>query len=126
MARAAIAAFNLGNKMTRFQYITRKATACMDSWTNIEKVHFHAFNAHGIMAQRIKSNDRIRALVDSGFAKTGALYAHGSLNDYHTQKLISLTRKSRATDFEATYYAQEIAREIAAADAFIESIAACI
>jgi hypothetical protein len=78
------------------------------------------------MTQRIKSNDRIRALVDTGFAKTGALIAYGSLCNYHTDKLIDLTRKSRATDHEATYYADMIAREITAADAFIESIAACI
>ena len=126
MARAAIAAFNLGTKMTRFDYITKTANDCKPSWPNKDKIRFHYFNPHGIMAKRRASDDRIVAMVDSGFAKTGALLAYGSLNHYHTDKLMDLVNKPRVTDFEARYYVQQIEREILAADAFIESIAACI
>jgi len=108
--------------MTRFEYIANTATDCKPSWSNKDKIRFHYFNPHGIMEKRRASDDRIRDLVDRGFAKTGALLAYGSLNSYHTDKLMDLVNKSRVTDFEARYYVQQIEREISAADAFIASL----
>jgi hypothetical protein len=112
--------------LAHYNKVTQTATACLDSWSNRDKVRFHVHNPNGIMARRHASDDRIRALVDSGFAMPGALYAHGTLNDYHTGKLFECAQKARVIDHEATYYVQEIEREIAAANAFIDSIAACI
>ena len=62
MARAA---FNLGNNMTRFEYITKTATDCKPSWSNKDVIRFHYFNPHGIMAKRRASDDRILAMVES-------------------------------------------------------------
>ena len=102
------------------------ATQCDPKWSNRTKAAFHAFNPNGIISRRSASDDRIRALVDSGFAKTGALLAHGSLNDYHVRKLYDCAMKSRVSSFDLSYYVERIEHEISAADAFIDSIAACI
>jgi hypothetical protein len=102
------------------------ATQCNPKWNNRTKAAFHAFNDNGIIARRTASDDRIRALVDSGFAKSGALLAHGSLNDYHVRKLYNCALKSRVSSFDISYYVERIEHEISAADAFIDSIAACI
>jgi hypothetical protein len=102
------------------------ATQCSPKWSNRTKAAFHAFNDNGILARRRASDDRIRAIVDSGFAKTGALLAHGSLNDYHVRKLYDCALKSRVSSFDISYYVERIEHEIAAADAFIDRIAACI
>lgn len=112
--------------LAHYNKVTQTATTCLDSWSNRDKVRFHAFNPNGILARRSASDDRIRALVDSGFAKSGALLAFGSLSNYHVQKLYDCALKSRVSHHEATYYVKQIEREIAAADAFIDSIAACI
>jgi len=102
------------------------ATRCNPKWGNHVKAAFHAFNPNGIIARRTASDDRIRALVDSGFAKTGALLAHGSLNDYYVRKLYDCAMKSRVSSFDINYYVERIEHEIATADAFIDSIAARI
>ena len=102
------------------------ATQCSPSWSNRTKAAFHAFNDNGILARRRASDDRIRAIVDSGFAKSGALLAHGSLNDYHVRKLYDCAMKSRVSSFDINYYVERIEHEIATADAFIDSIAARI
>ena len=108
--------------MTRFEYIANTATDCKPSWSNKDKIRFHYFNPHGIMAKRRASDDRIRDLVDRGFAKTGALLAYGSLCNYHTSKLLDLALKGRVSHHEAHYYVKQIEREIASADAFIASL----
>ena len=110
----------------QYSEVISTATHCKPSWSNHNKVLFHAFNPNGILARRSASDDRIRSLVDSGFAKSGALLAFGSLCNYHVQKLYDCALKSRVSHHEATYYVKQIEREIAAADAFIDSIAACI
>lgn len=102
------------------------ATHCKPSWSNHNKVLFHAFNPNGILARRSASDDRIRALVDSGFAKSGALLAFGSLCNYHVQQLYDCALKSRVSSFNINYYVERIEHEIATADAFIDSIAARI
>jgi len=102
------------------------ATQCNPKWNNRTKAAFHAFNPNGVIALRTASDDRIRALVDSGFAKSGALLAHGSLNDYHVRKLYDCAMKSRVSSFNINYYVERIEHEIATADAFIDSIAARI
>ena len=112
--------------MADFNVVTSTATKCLDSWSNIDKVRFHYFNPNGIMAKRRVSDDKVRAMVDSGFAKSGALFAYGSLNSYHTEKLMEIVQKQRVTDFEAEYYVEQIQKEIASAEAFIDSIAATI
>jgi hypothetical protein len=113
--------------MADFNVVANTATKCLDSWSNIDKVRFHYFNPNGIMAKRRVSDDKVRAMVDSGFAKSGALLAYGSLNNYHTEKLTNLIlQKQRVTDFEANYYVEQIEKEIANAEAFIDSIAATI
>lgn len=112
--------------LAHYNKVTQTATTCLDSWSNRDKVRFHVHNPNGIMGRRIASDDRIRALVDSGFAKSGALLAHGSLNDYHTGKLFECAQKARVTDHEAAYYVERIEHEISAANAFIDSIAARI
>ena len=112
--------------LAHYNKVTQTATACLDSWSNRDKVRFHAHNPNGIMARRTASDDRIRAMVDSGFAKSGALIAHGSLNDYHVRKLYDCAMKSRVSSFDINYYVERIEHEIATADAFIDSIAARI
>ena len=102
------------------------ATQCNPAWSNRTQAAFHAFNDNGIIARRRASDDRIRALVDSGFAKSGALLAHGSLNDYNVRKLYDCAMKSRVSSFDLEYYVERIEHEIATADAFIDSIAARI
>lgn len=102
------------------------ATQCDPKWNNRTKAAFHAFNPNGVLALRTASDDRVRALVDSGFAKTGALLAHGSLNDYYVRKLYDCALKSRVSSFDISYYVERIEHEIASADAFIDRIAACI
>lgn len=112
--------------LAHYNKVTQTATACLDSWSNRDKVRFHVHNPNGIMARRRASDDLIRELVDSGFAMPGAFFAYGTLNDYHTGKLFECAQKARVTDHEAAYYVERIEHEIAAADAFIDSIAACI
>ena len=104
----------------------KTATECMPSWSNKYKLMFHMYNPNGVLERRNRSDDRIRALVDSGFANSGALYAHGSFNDYHYAKLVELSYAARVPSFDLNYYVTELERELAAADAFIDSIAACI
>lgn len=112
--------------MDRFDLVTETATKCLDSWSNKDKVRFHYFNPNGVMAKRRVSDDRVRNMVDSGFAKSGALLAYGSLNSYHTEKLATLLQKQRVTNFEAEYYVRQIEREILQAEAFIDSVSAYI
>jgi len=102
------------------------ATQCNPSWTNRNQAIFHAFNDHGILARRRASDARINALVDAGFAKTGAILAYGSLADYHVQKLYNCAMKARVSPHDIAYYVERIEHEIASADAFVDSIAACI
>ena len=110
----------------QFNEAMTTATQCKPSWSNHNKALFHAFNPNGVLARRKASDDRIRALVDSGFAKSGALLAHGSLNDYHVNRLYDCAMKSRVSSFDLEYYVERIEHEIATADAFINSVAARI
>ena len=102
------------------------ATQCSPKWSNRTKAAFHAFNPNGVIALRNASDDRIRTMVASGFAKSGALLAHGSLNDYHVRKLYDCAMKPRVSSLDINYYVERIEHEIAAANAFIDSIAARI
>ena len=106
----------------RFKLVTETAQKCLPSWSNKDKVRFHLWNPNGIMAERLESDERIRAVVDSGLAKSGALLAYGSLCNYHTSKLLDLALKGRVSHHEAHYYVKQIEREIASADAFIASL----
>jgi hypothetical protein len=110
----------------QFTEAMNTATECNPKWSNRTKAAFHAFNPNGVLARRTASDDRIRSLVESGFAKSGALLAYGSLADYHVRKLYDCAMKSRVSSFDVAYYVERIEHEIATADAFIDRIAACI
>lgn len=104
----------------------KTATECMPHWSNKYKLMFHMYNPNGVLERRNRSDDRIRALVESGFTNSGALYVHGSFNDYHYSKLVELSYAARVSTFDLNYHVIELEHEIAAANAFIDSIAARI
>lgn len=83
-----------------FKYLTEEATQTYRSWTNKEKVLFHAFNPNG---KKQKWEDMCKLIshhVDAGHIKTGWIYAYGSLSSYSAERIIELAGQRRVRDSE--------------------------
>lgn len=76
----------MSNRLT-WDYITKSATRTFRSWSPKQIAQFHYFNPNGLYAAKKASDDRITEAVAAGKCLSGALLAHGSFNDYATNRL---------------------------------------
>jgi hypothetical protein len=108
----------------KWDYITKQATAIKPSWSNKDRVLFHYFNPNGAAAEKIALDRQISDLVDQDKCKTGALYAHGSLNSYYIDELRKLIESKRVCHFDSWYYAENIKKENERTREFIARVTA--
>tara|TARA_R110002167_G_C12130111_1_gene598966 strand:+ start:52 stop:459 length:408 start_codon:yes stop_codon:yes gene_type:complete len=84
------------------------------------KIYFHAFNPNGACEAKKGSDDAIEEAVEAGIMKSGAILAYGSFSDYHTMRLMKMSRIKRPTGFEVNYTINAIYEDVSRAYAVIK------
>jgi hypothetical protein len=107
----------------KYEYLTMTATKVSRSWTNKEKVTFHYFNPNGLYAQKKALDDVIWALVEEGKAKTGAIIAYGSGNNFYPDMMLALYKKPRVSDVDYYLLTSGYKFDIEGAEKFIKEVA---
>jgi hypothetical protein len=106
----------------KFEYITKTATKTARSWTNKQKIQFHYFNPNGLYAQKKALDDVIWELVEQGKAKTGAIIAYGSGNNFYHDEMRKLHSKKRISDTEYIVLIKGYQFDIEQAEKFIAEV----
>jgi hypothetical protein len=76
----------MATRTKSFDYTTVTATSAKGM--NIgDTIRFHTFNPHGLSKEQDRLNTAIRALVDAGVVKSGAIIAHGTFDSYMHDRL---------------------------------------
>lgn len=78
-----------------WDYITHTAETD-DGMTARNQAQFHYFNPNGVYEKWKAATDEVRRVVDEGKANTGALIAHGSMNDFYIKELKKLREQKKA------------------------------
>ena len=107
---------------SRFEYISKTATASAASWTNHEIAAFHYFNPNGLMHAKEALDQLISRAVDDGKCKSGAIIAYGTLNYYYTDRLRALYDQKRANGIELSVTLDGLRRDIATARQFLATL----
>lgn len=109
--------------LTRFEFITKSAKEDDPAWPVRDRALFHMFNPNGLVAAKRAMDEQVTSLVDEGLAKSGAIIAYGSLNNFSvdsfTKKVESaisgkgarFTRRALSIDLEGIKYAIDSARK---------------
>ncbi len=109
--------------MASFDYITETATKPARHWTNKDCLRFEYFNPNGVVARKRAVEEKISQLVDEGKAKTGALYAYGSLdNDYSYDKMQKMLGQKKVKRIDLYVAVSMMNDSINRAQKFIDSI----
>jgi hypothetical protein len=103
----------------RFEVISNLATEVKSSWSNKDVVCFHYFNPNGLIAAKKITDEKINALVDAGKAKSGAIIAYGSLNDFYYAELRALFNKKAVNRIDLIATLKGLRRDIETAEKFI-------
>lgn len=107
------------NHVSRFEQVTKTATAVCNSWTNREVAMFHYFNPNGLLAAKKITDDQVSKLVDDGKAKSGAIMAYGSLNFFYYDHLSKLINKKSVRHVDLVVTLQGLRTDIESAKKFI-------
>lgn len=105
--------------MTTLYEVMYEATTTGPRWTNKQIAQFHYFNQYGLYAAKRVSDDMITDAVSSGVCKSGAIIAHGSMNDSHTEQLCKLAQMKRVDSISLQVTLQSIQRDIDEAQKFL-------
>jgi len=80
---------------SRWEMVTRTATAPASGWSNWEKAHFHLLNPNGLVATKRANDQIISDMAKDGRCKSGAIIAYGTFASYETDAFYKLTSKKR-------------------------------
>lgn len=106
-------------KRRSFEYVTRTAKNAAGLGVR-QTLQFEYFNPNGACTAKRKMDDLVSEVVESGLAKNGALFIHGSLNHFHDDKLRALINMKRPRGWPVRYHVQCLRNEIEAARFFVE------
>lgn len=108
------------NKVERFNFILEGMTSASQCKTNLEIVQFHCFNYHGKLAKKKINDNIITNAVELGKVPSGAIMAHGSMDDYIVKRLQKLADKKRVNRMELICTLSSLDYQIQKANKFIE------
>lgn len=111
-------------RASRFDYVTREATAPGKRWSNRDIIRFHAFNPHGLVAQKDALDAEVRAAVDAGRCKSGAILAHGTFDSFTRDRLMELVGMRRVGGTKARVAVRMLAERNESARAFLAGLPA--
>ncbi len=103
-------------------FVTETATSVEQVRSLRNKVAFTYFNPNGAYAVKQATDDKISAAVDAGRCKSGALFVHGSLNDYHERAMRRLSKVKRPARFDVHYMIDGLLEEAARAEEFLAGL----
>jgi hypothetical protein len=105
--------------MAKFHHIAKTATAPAASWSNVQVLQFHYFNPNGLYWTKIATDARIDKLVEQDKARTGAILAYGSLNNFYMYEIVRLNRLPSIKTIELNVVLDGLRGDIAKAERFI-------
>ena len=89
-----------------WDYIVEQATS--DNGLKLkDKLSFHYFNPHGVIAEKKRLDDQIRDLVDAGKVAPGWHIAYGTFNDYHYNAMRKLLNRKQPRGWDVNYSIQK-------------------
>jgi hypothetical protein len=112
-----------GNKMSKYDLITKTAKEVDPKWTNGEVVRFHYFNENGLCAAKRKIDDEITIAVDEGRARSGAHIAYGGLNSRQEDIIRAMLANDRVNRIKLAVALDMLRDDIRNARIFLDSIA---
>lgn len=107
---------------TRYEYITKVATAPRASWSNREVVQFHYFNPRGLWSEKRTTDKLINDAVDAGKCKSGCIIAHGTLNMFYVDRFTALHDKKRIGNIELAVTLKGLRRDVQDAREFLATL----
>ena len=109
-------------KKVNWETITSIAAEPSAEWSNTDIARFHYFNPNGLYSKKKAINARITEAVDMGKCRSGAIIAHGSLNDYTTNKIIKLATQRRCSRIKLRVAIDMLEDDILRAEKFLATI----
>jgi len=105
-----------------WEFITEEAKTIREVRSNKDKVSFMYFNPNGGYATKNKTDEKVSAAVDAGQCKSGALFVHGSLNDFAYNKMDELNKAKRPALNDILYVSGMFHEDAAKAEKFIAGL----
>ena len=104
----------------RFLYIADEASAPSRSWSNADLANFHYFNPNGLYAAKKARDEQVSSLVHDHGLPSGAIRAHGSMNSYCTDRLMTMVNQKRVNGRRLRVILEMLQKDIDDADRWIE------
>jgi hypothetical protein len=108
--------------LIRYEFVTKTATDDSKLRSNHERAQFHCFNPNGIEARKTESDRLVREAVDAGRAKTGAIIAYGTSNNYYSKSLARLVTHKQIGTIDLHVTIRGIKHDIETAATFLSTL----
>ena len=115
---------DMAMKPQSYEFITATATDESQVRRYVDRVRFHYFNPAGLYAKRLESDLAINAAVDTGRCKSGAVFAHGGLSTYQTDRMSKLAMRKHVSGIDYRVWRDGMERDIESARRFLSGVTA--
>ena len=99
------------NSISNYDRVTKTATTDK-GMCNRDVVRFHYFNPNGAVQKKYAMDNVLAQYVDANIIPSGWHIAYGTFNDFHVKSLQNLLDKKRVRNFDASYHAERLFKEI--------------